>query len=345
MSIINLLLLLSCISILELGYGYSNCITRITMDDQQLQFHTDNQDSFETDLKDFCSHHNICKYDCERIRKRHVEQCSEFQDTFIIATTKHTELTEQTTELATDHSEAVEPNENISTLKEHIGTIDYSQVQGPSLKIHITDTQENFILQSYVGEAPIESVNRFCSMSGLNGENCKKVENSFIKLHQQATTPPPREPADAALSHVDYTTPVPEQHPESDASPLHTHIPKHDEYMHESLSQTDAEPLYDHHTSYPEAADEEDEVAFDRKKRPESPSLVPSFKSSEFLPHTSDLSEPNDSSSDSDDDDESTTLNHTRTSIVTCVMVIIIFFLIISIITISSNVGAKPKMY
>ena len=341
MSIISLLLLLSCISILELGYGYSNCITRITMDNVQLQFHTDNQESFERDLNHFCSIHNIYKHDCERIRVRHVEQCSEFQDTFTIATTEHT------TELATEQSEAVRSKENASILKEHIGTVDYSQVHGPSLSIHVTDTQENFILQSYVGEAPIESVNRFCSMSGLNGENCKKVENSFIKLHQQATTPPAHKPADAALSHVDYTTPVPEQHPESDASPLHTHIPGHDEYMHESLSHTDAAYLYDHPTGYHEAADDADEVAFDQKKRPELPSLSPSFKSSEFLPHTSDLSEPKDALSDSveSDDDEITSLNHTHTSIITCIMVIIIFFLIISIITISSNMGPKPKMY
>ena len=339
MSIISLLLLLSCISILELGDGYSNCITRITMDNDQLQFHTDNQESFERDLNHFCSIHNIYKHDCERIRVRHVEQCSEFQDTFTIATTEHT------TELATEQSEAVRSKENTSTLKEHIGTVDYSQVHGPSLSIHITDTQENFILQSYVGEAPIESVNRFCSMSGLNGENCKKVENSFIKLHQQATTPSAHKPADAAHSDADRTTPVHELHTdEPHDSLLHTYTPEHDEYIEESLPHTDAKHHYDHPTSYHEAADDADEVAFDQKKRPESPSLVPSFKSSEFLPHTPDLSEPKDSSFDSNDDD-STTLNQTRTSIITCIMVIIIFFIIISIITISSNMGPKPKMY
>jgi hypothetical protein len=120
----------------------------------------------------------ILANECEKIVSYHYENC--FKKSTTVEVLQDVQNKKEELILNNVKSENANQNENNNN------KIDYSQKIGPILNVYKKQMDGTTILyscQSYVGEAPENTVKRFCGMLSIDFEQCQNVRNEFLNLY------------------------------------------------------------------------------------------------------------------------------------------------------------------
>lgn len=174
----------------------------VGVDQRAENFHTDSIGSMDTDLKYFCTKHDIDDTQCVLIRDYHTKRCfgeeirheidsspstediietSQLEKRPEIAQNDHDTNEDMNHDINSDFSTPQSPDVSQSTPS--TTSIDYSQSYGPVLPVSILDRTHQ--LKMFVGETPTKALIRFCGMLKLTTVQCTQVKSAYHELCQK----------------------------------------------------------------------------------------------------------------------------------------------------------------